>query len=261
MNKIIIQIYEIQEPSEAAQLIEMGVDHIGSVVVSESEWRMPGIRDTIELVRRSGSQSSLILLFNQPEMVYRSLDYYQPNLLHFCQVLQHAGGALSDGCKQLLELQVEVKERYPGLKIMRSIPIPPAGRRMDFPFLEIAARFEPVSDFFLTDTILVADEHSSGQQQPVQGFVGITGKTCDWQSAGNLVRASRIPVILAGGLSPENVADGIGQVNPAGVDSCTLTNYCAGNGKPVRFKKDMGKVARFVQAARSAVESSCGIEK
>lgn len=252
VKKIIVQIYEIQEPVEAARLIEIGVDHIGSVVVSMSEWKIPPIRDTIDLIRGAGRQSSLILLFNQPETVYRALDYYQPDLLHFCEVLKYANGAADEHCRQLPELQAQIKERYPQVKIMRSIPIPAAGAKMNFPFLEIARLFEPVSDFFLTDTLLPEDENLSGQQQPVQGFVGITGKTCDWQSACRLVQTSRIPVILAGGLSPVNVADGIKQVGPAGVDSCTLTNLCDENGKPIRFKKDFDKVARFLSAARSA---------
>ena len=37
-------------------------------------------------------------------------------------------------------------------------------------------------------------------EQPVKGFVGITGKTCDWDIAADLVKKSRIPVILAGGI-------------------------------------------------------------
>ena len=66
--------------------------------------------------------------------------------------------------------------------------------------------------------------HTGSNDQPVEGFVGITGKTCDWIAARRLVESSRIPVILAGGLSPENVYEGILAIRPAGVDSCTLTN-------------------------------------
>jgi len=44
MGKIIIQIYEVQEPLEAESLIETDVDHIGSVITSEESWRQPGFQ-------------------------------------------------------------------------------------------------------------------------------------------------------------------------------------------------------------------------
>jgi phosphoribosylanthranilate isomerase len=91
--------------------------------------------------------------------------------------------------------------------------------------------------------------------QPVQGFVGITGEICDWVTARKLVRTSRIPVILAGGISPQNVMQGIQQVRPAGVDSCTRTNAHDKTGKPIRFKKDLVKVKQLVERVRAAEKS------
>jgi phosphoribosylanthranilate isomerase len=88
----------------------------------------------------------------------------------------------------------------------------------------------------------------------VNGFVGITGLTCNWTIARKLVDSANIPVILAGGLSPDNVFNGIINVKPAGVDSCTQTNACDMQGNPVRFKKDMAKVKRFVEESRRAIE-------
>jgi len=67
-----------------------------------------------------------------------------------------------------------------------------------------------------------------------------------------------IPVILAGGLSPENVAAGIGKVRPAGVDTCTATNAVDDLGRPVRFRKDPEKVRRFVAEARRFFEAARG---
>jgi len=40
MKKIITQIYEVQTPVEAEELIAIGVDHIGSVVISKEEWKL-----------------------------------------------------------------------------------------------------------------------------------------------------------------------------------------------------------------------------
>jgi len=120
------------------------------------------------------------------------------------------------------------------------------------PTLELAKVFEPTSDYFLTDTLLVSDPEGDGDPQPVKGFVGITGRTCCWQTAAELVAASNIPVILAGGISPSNVTEGILQIRPQGIDSCTRTNSMDGKGVPIRFQKDIIKVKQLVSAVRTA---------
>ncbi len=56
-------------------------------------------------------------------------------------------------------------------------------------------------------------------------------------------------MILAGGLSPENVARAIAEVDPWGVDSLTHTNQTLPGGG---FKKDLGKIKDFIQAARGS---------
>lgn len=156
---------------------------------------------------------------------------------------------------ELAHLQADIKRRFPEVAIMRSIPIPQAGITSQYPSLEIALMFETVSDYFLTDTLVSNAGESDGDKQPVQGFVGITGETCDWKTAAKLVEVSGIPVILAGGISPENVLDGIRTVAPAGVDSCTLTNTLDGDGQPVRFSKDCRKVTELVTAVRRAEQN------
>jgi phosphoribosylanthranilate isomerase len=127
---------------------------------------------------------------------------------------------------------------------MRTIPIAEPGFGSEVPTLELARRLEAVSDWFLTDTMLV------GAEQPVDGHFGITGKVCVWELARDLVNQSSIPVILAGGLSPENVAEGLRFTRPAGADTCTATNLLDGGGKPIRFRKDPEKVRRFVESCR-----------
>ncbi len=248
----------MQTSFEAEKLIELGVDHIGSVVVSKEKWKHPLIKDTINLIDSSISKSSLILLFNDPDIVFRALDYYQPDIVHFCEALTGNSG-ISRICINLLDLQKNVKERFPEIKIMRSIPIskpdisPDIGPDIGIvPSIELARMFEPASDYFLTDTLLVKKSLNSIDCQPVKGFVGITGQTCDWNTAARLVESSSIPVILAGGITPDNVYDGIMHVHPAGVDSCTGTNAIDQKGRTIRFKKDFDRVKRFVEDARRA---------
>jgi phosphoribosylanthranilate isomerase len=196
----------------------------------------------------------LIPLFNTRDSVLRALDYYQPDIVHFCEALTDHPDVWSY-CRHLIELQQDVKKRFPQIRIMRSIPIAQSGKDNTIPTLELANKFEPYSDYFLTDTMLV---DQSGDQ-PVQGFVGITGQPCNWDTAAGLVATSGIPVILAGGVSPANVSDGIMKVRPAGVDSCTLTNAQDDKGFPIRFKKDPEKVRQLIDAARETEKKIEGL--
>ena len=252
---LIVQIYEIQTPSEAENMIEIGVDHIGSVILSETDWKDPLIFDTVRLTQAAGRCSSLIPLFKafeMPGLTIKVLEYYRPDIIHFCDSLTNQK-RIRKTCLKMVDLQKTIKTRWPQISIMRSIPIAPPGLGEKVPTLELSKEFEKVSDFFLTDTLMIdhdANSESITVKQPVEGFIGITGRICDWGVARRLVEISSVPVILAGGISPDNVAEGLSQVRPAGVDSCTGTNAINDSGQSMRFKKDPEKVKQLVEAVR-----------
>jgi phosphoribosylanthranilate isomerase len=250
MPGTIVQIYEIQTPDEAEAMIRAGVDHVGSVIMFGDGRLDPVIRETVALVRRMGAISSLIPLFSDPEAVIETLVYYRPHIVHFCDRLDAADG--DETIEAAIRLQTAVKHRVADIRIMRSIPIARQASRVADDVLALAARLEPLCDYFLTDTVIAGQSGEADADQPVNGFVGITGLTCDWQVAARLVDMSRIPVILAGGVSPQNVAEGIRRVRPYGVDSCTCTNAVDGEGRPIRFKKDLARVRALVAETRRA---------
>ena len=74
---------------------------------------------------------------------------------------------------------------------------------------------------------------------------GGTGRTIDWGAAAEL--AGQRPVVLAGGLTPDNVGEAIGRVRPYGVDVSSGVEQAPGI-------KDHEKVRRFVAAARAGFE-------
>ena len=242
---MIVQIYEIQTPQEAEKCIESGVDHLGSVILSQNEWRLPLLRETVMLTEGTLHKSSMIPLFRDLDTVCRVLDYYRPDYIHFCDALTDVNGKIT-GLEKWVEFQETVKLKFPEIGIIRTIPIPRKGEAPDFPSLQMAEAFEPLSDVFLTDTWR--------EDAPVEGFIGITGETVDRETARKLVLQSSIPVVLAGGLSPENVQDALTSVMAAGADSCTLTNRVDHSGLPIRFEKDFGKVGDFVKSVREVEE-------
>jgi indole-3-glycerol phosphate synthase/phosphoribosylanthranilate isomerase len=75
------------------------------------------------------------------------------------------------------------------------------------------------------------------------GEYGGTGHTGDWELAQKL--AEQYPILLAGGLNPDNVATAVAQVHPWGVDVASGVESSPG-------RKDAGKVAAFVKAAHEA---------
>jgi len=251
MGKITVQIYEVQTPGEAEQLIQLGVNHVGSVIASQENWKLSFVRDTTRLIASSDAKSSLIPLFSNLDAILRVIEYYTPDIVHFCEALTCKNSIL-ECCERPLLLQENVKKRFPEIKIMRSIPIAPSGKADNLPAVEMARILEPASDYFLTDTLIVPESEAFADHQPVKGFVGITGQTCDWDVAAQLIRSCSIPVILAGGISPENVFQGILQVRPWGVDSCTRTNAIDSDGRFIRFKKDFDKVKQLVAETRRA---------
>jgi len=77
---------------------------------------------------------------------------------------------------------------------------------------------------------------------------GGTGRTVDWERLVpelNRISRHRIPVMLAGGLKPENVAEAIGTVRPAAVDVASGVEYAPG-------RKDALLVSQFIDAANDA---------
>jgi len=75
---------------------------------------------------------------------------------------------------------------------------------------------------------------------------GGTGRTIDWTAAAGI--ASRRPTVLAGGLSPENVAEAIDRVHPAAVDVASGVEIEPG-------RKSHEAIAAFAAAVRSGAAS------
>lgn len=77
--------------------------------------------------------------------------------------------------------------------------------------------------------------------------LGGTGRTHNWEISRRICEAVRVPVYLAGGLTPANVARAIAAVHPFGVDVCS--------GVRTDGVLDPGKLEAFIKAARNRATS------
>lgn len=79
----------------------------------------------------------------------------------------------------------------------------------------------------------------------VKGVYGGSGVTADWTAAAKL--AQQYPLLLAGGLTSENVADAVRQVKPWGVDVASGVEAAPG-------EKDAEKMSAFVKAVKQTMD-------
>jgi|ERR1035438_4750818 phosphoribosylanthranilate isomerase len=86
----------------------------------------------------------------------------------------------------------------------------------------------------------------SGNQKLAVKQLGGTGRRHNWELSRNIRERIRTPLFLAGGLTPENVAQAIQEVGPFGLDVCS--------GVRTDGKLDRQKLKQFFGAIRSAIQ-------
>lgn len=123
----------------------------------------------------------------------------------------------------------ELRAALPGIHLVQVIHI-----------MDEASKSEAEAAAGRADALLL----DSGNQRLAVKELGGTGRTHDWQTSRRIVEAVDVPVFLAGGLNPDNVADAIERVRPFGLDVCS--------GVRTAGKLDEIKLARFFEAVDNA---------
>ena len=214
---MLVQIFEVQTPEEAAALAGLGVDHIGVLVGDGAFPRELSIARTSAIFAAvpAGKKRVALSLSANLEEVIRVVAETRPDIVQVQAEIDFS-----------VAMTRVLKMRYPQIPIMRAIPV------IDETSIAIAASYKGVADFLLLDS------YDPGTRQ-----FGALGRVHDWSLSRRIVDEIGIPVILAGGLGSENVAAAIAAVHPAGVDSKTKTD------RPDGGSKDLAKVEAFVAAA------------
>ena len=107
----------------------------------------------------------------------------------------------------------------------------------------------PISDAASADAALADPAPCLLLDAHAPGVHGGTGRIIDWQLAASVAGAAARPVVLSGGLRPDNVAEAVRQVHPAAVDTASGVESSPG-------VKDAVQMRAFVTAARG--ESALG---
>jgi phosphoribosylanthranilate isomerase len=206
-----IKICGLTTPQDAAAAIEFGADALGFNFFPGSKryLQVEQSRDWISALPGTAEKVG-ILVDPSPERAREIA------ALPGITALQLHGIETPQFCRQLAE---------EGIRFEKAIAVPSAGSLATLP------------DFFTRRVLL--DSGGPGQ-------FGGSGRTFPWGIAREFVSANpHLRVILAGGLTPENVAEAISMVRPFGVDVTSGVESTPG-------RKDHGRMRAFIAAAQGS---------
>jgi phosphoribosylanthranilate isomerase len=216
----LIQIAGIHDEVEARLIINCGVRYLGFPL------RLP-----VHVPDIAEDEAARLIGQLRPGVRAVAITYLEraDDILAFCRDLGVSFVQLH-GEVERRELE-SLRARAPHLTVIKSLVV---GRDPPGTLESLVSKIAPVVDAFLTDTF-----------DPQTGASGATGRTHDWRISRRLVELSPRPVVLAGGLTPENVRHAIHAVRPHGVDAHTGVEDSRG-------RKDRVKLEKFVGEARAA---------
>lgn len=217
-----IQVAGIRDEREARMLLDCGVHYLGFPLRLPVHVEDLSEADAARIIHalRPPARGVAITYQDDADDIARFTDYLGAS------IVQLHGDISPDELKRLGLLR-------PALRIIKSLVV---GERSCERLIAQVDETNEFVDAFITDTF-----------DPETGASGATGRTHDWGVSRTLVQVSPKPVILAGGLDPDNVREAILSVAPAGVDAHTGLEDASG-------RKDRAKVLRFIAEARKGFQ-------
>ena len=190
-----VKICCISSVAEAALAIRHGASAVGLVSAMPSG---PGVIDEDRIAHVAATVPPPIatfLLTSKPDVagIVAQQRRLRTNTIQICDRLE-------------VGTYEELREALPGVALVQVVHV--TGPES----LDEALAIAPRVDAILLD---------SGNQNLAVKELGGTGRTHDWTISRSIREALDVPIFLAGGLSPENVATAIAEVGPFGVDICS----------------------------------------
>lgn len=224
---MITQIYSIQTVQEALDCIAAGADYIGLAI--DTGVNLPNqvsLNQAKAIYDAIGDKAKkvLICVTKSDEPLYEPIKYLKPDVIHLCGYDYYA----------TREFVQKVKQLQPGIEVLQAIGVE------DESAIDQAVYYSEFCDTLILDSV---DRNING--------IGAAGFTNDWDIDAEIVKKAKCKVILAGGLSPDNVKEAILKVKPWGVDSFTKTSDILPDGTS---RKNKEKVKAFIKNAKEAFE-------
>ena len=215
-GRIFVKICGITNEADARSAIEAGADALGFNLVPQSK-RYIDISVAKDWIAKLPEEMCKVAVVADANWE----DVCRIGRLPFVDALQLHGSEPPEFCRRLADAGIPFAKALPvtGSKSLAGLPN------------------------YFTDALIL----DSG----ADGAFGGSGKTFPWKFAPEFVRHNpRMNVILAGGLTPENVTEAVKLVRPRGVDVTTGVEASPG-------RKDTKLVKAFIEAVRH-VSSSVG---
>ena len=213
-----VKVCCIETPEAAALAIRCGADALGLVGPMPSG---TGIIDLATAARIAGS--------------------VPPPVATFLLSSATAPDELLAQCRQVAPTAVQIVDQVD--------PAAYALLRRELPALRLVQVVHVTSDDMVAEALAVATLvdalllDSGSPDAPVR-LLGGTGRVHDWSISRRIADESPVPVFLAGGLTPANVAEAIAAVRPFAVDLCT--------GLRTDGALDEAKLVAFMRAVATA---------
>ncbi|MBI1807146.1 MAG: phosphoribosylanthranilate isomerase [Ignavibacteria bacterium] len=195
VRRLRVKICCIANVQEAWMAIQYGASAIGLVSKMPSG---PGVIDEETIIQIASvvppTVSSFLLTSEQDtKSIITQQRRCGVNTIQICDRLE--SGSFQD-----------LRDAMPGIALVQVVHV--AGEES----VNEAVSVAPYVDAILLD--------SGNQSRPIKELGG-TGRTHDWSISKRIRESVDVPIFLAGGLSPDNVADAIREVGPFGVDVCS----------------------------------------
>jgi phosphoribosylanthranilate isomerase len=204
-----------------------GADYFGAVIEADFSARSLTVA-AAEPLFSAPPLPAVALVFKMPESRLREMIHrLQPFAVQF----------LSQEDPALIRL---LKQDFPDVQLWQSIHLPAAGAEVDLEStkIQVKAYIQAGIDVLLYDTVATI----AGKQK-----FGGTGLVSDWSIVKQLMMEmpTGIPIFLAGGINPQNVAAALAAIDPDGVDLCSGVEASVGQKDPQKVRELIMNVRNF----------------
>ena len=222
-----IKICGIRSPEEIEIAALYGADAVGFLT------EVP-----VESPRKLDSDTAAYLVSRVPETLSSVLVIMPENADTAVGLIKKIKPDIVQIHSRLPLLELEIIKEKTGIPIIKTLSVPAQGEASN-EGSGVSSLLEEVSlleEADIVDSILLDTARS---EKP-----GGTGCVHDWTLSRRILEETRLPLILAGGLKPENVREAIRAVSPYAVDTASGVETCG--------KKDAVKIKSFIEEVRCA---------